>query len=57
MKSIVAVLTTVFLLGACTVSGPKVKIDPGEVKVKPVEVEIGGGSNHCPPGHAKKNWC
>lgn len=57
MKAIGAVLVTVFLLSACTVSGPKVKVDPGVVKIKPVDVEIGGGTSHCPPGHAKKNWC
>lgn len=57
MKSIGVVLATAVLLGACTVSGPRVKMDPDIVKVEPVKVEIGGGSSHCPPGHAKKNWC
>ncbi len=57
MKSIGVVLATAVLLGACTVSGPRVKMDPDIVKVEPVKVEIGGGPSHCPPGHAKKNWC
>ena len=57
MKSIGAVLATALLLGACSVSWPKVKVEPAVVKVKPVTVEVGGSNSHCPPGHAKKNWC
>ncbi len=57
MKSIGAVLAAALLLGACTVSGPKVKIEPAVVKIKPVTVEVGGNRSHCPPGHAKKKWC
>jgi len=57
MKSIGAVLAAALLLGACTISGPKVKVEPAVVKVKPVTVEVGGSRSHCPPGHAKKNWC
>ncbi len=57
MKSIGAILAAALLLGACTISGPKVKLEPAIVKVKPVTVEVGGSSSHCPPGHAKKNWC
>jgi len=57
MKSIGAVLATALLLGACSISGPKVKVEPAVVKVKPVTVELGGSNSHCPPGHAKKNWC
>jgi hypothetical protein len=63
MKSIGAVLAAALLLGACTISGPKVKVKPVVVKVDPVTVEVGGGHTHCPPGHAKKkskkkkNWC
>lgn len=57
MKSIGAVLATAIALGACTYSGPRVKVDPGVVKIEPVKTEVGGGPAHCPPGHAKKNWC
>jgi hypothetical protein len=57
MKSVYTVLATALFLGACTVSGPKVKMDPEIVKVEPIKVEVGGGPSHCPPGHAKKNWC
>lgn len=57
MKSVVAVIVGAFLLAACTVSGPKVKFEPYEVKVEPVGSEVGTGPTHCPPGHAKKNWC
>ncbi len=60
MKSIGAVLAAALILGACSISGPKVKLEPAVVKVKPVTVELGGGHSHCPPGHAKKkkkNWC
>lgn len=57
MKTIAAMLAAVLILGACSISGPKVKVDPGVVKVKPVTVEVGEGRSHCPPGHAMKGWC
>lgn len=57
MKAIGAMLAAVLILGACSVSGPKVKVDPAVVKVKPVTVEVGGSRSHCPPGHARKGWC
>lgn len=57
MKSIIAVIAGAFLLVACTISGPSVKLKPYEVKVEPAGNEVGGGPSHCPPGHAKKNWC
>jgi hypothetical protein len=57
MKSIGVALVTAMLLGACSISGPRVKIDPGVVKVEPVTTEVGRSPSHCPPGHAKKNWC
>jgi hypothetical protein len=57
MKSIGVMLAAALLLGACTISGPKFKIEPAVVKVKPVTVEAGASRSHCPPGHAKKNWC
>jgi len=57
MKSIGAVLAAALILGACSISGPKFKLEPAVVKVEPVTVEVGGSRSHCPPGHAKKNWC
>lgn len=57
MKSIIAVIASASLLVACTVSGPTVKLKPYEVKVEPASKEVGTGPTHCPPGHAKKNWC
>ena len=57
LKSIGAVLAGVALLAACSVSGPRVTMDTGKVQTKPVTVKIDGGKSHCPPGHAKKNWC
>jgi hypothetical protein len=57
MKSISVVFATALALSACSYSGPKVKVDPGVVKVEPVKTEVGKGPTHCPPGHAKKNWC
>lgn len=59
MKTIFTAIAGTLLLTACTVSGPKVKVEPPGVKIKPVAVEIEseGSRSHCPPGHAKKNWC
>ncbi len=57
MKSIGGVLAAALILGACSVSGPTFKLEPAVVEVKPVTVEVGGSRTHCPPGHAKKNWC
>lgn len=57
MKSLGLLLAAVFLLSACAVKGPEVKLEPGEVKLEPVTVDFGGGSHGCPPGHAKKGWC
>ncbi len=51
------VLALALLLSACSVRGPSVKMEPGEVKVDPVTVEVGGRPGFCPPGHAKKGWC
>lgn len=57
MKSALLAVAGVLLLSACTVSGPSVKMKPYEVKVEPVSKDVGAGRSHCPPGHAKKNWC
>jgi len=57
MKSVGTVLAAALLMGACTISAPKVKVEPAVVKVEPVTVEVDGSRSHCPPGHAKKNWC
>lgn len=59
MKSVLVVVISFLLLSACTVSGPSVKMKPYEVKVEPVSKDggAGPGPSHCPPGHAKKNWC
>jgi len=57
LKSTCVVMTAAMLLTACSISGPKVKVEPPEVRMKSVTVETGGTKTHCPPGHAKKNWC
>ena len=57
LKSSCVILTTIVMLAACSVSGPKLKIEPPEVEMYPVTVKTGKGPTHCPPGHAKKNWC
>ena len=57
LKSTCVILTTLVMLSACSVSGPRVRIEPPEVDMYPITVKTGGGSSHCPPGHAKKNWC
>lgn len=51
------ILTTLVILSACSVSGPRIRVEPPEVVMNPVTVKTGGGPSHCPPGHAKKNWC
>lgn len=51
------ILTIAVMLTACSVSGPRVKVEPPQVEFEPVTVKTGGGPSHCPPGHAKKNWC
>ncbi len=56
-KSTCVILTTLVMLSACSVSGPRVRIEPPEVDMYPVTVKTGGNPSHCPPGHAKKNWC
>lgn len=47
------------LLGACTISGPRVSVKP--IEIKPLEIEIGdghrGSGSFCPPGQAKKGNC
>ena len=57
LKSTCVILTAVVLLAACSISGPRVNVEPPEVEMKPVVVKSGGSKSHCPPGHAKKNWC
>jgi hypothetical protein len=56
-KSTGVILTTLVMLSACSVSGPRIRIEPPHVDMNPVTVKTGGGPAHCPPGHAKKNWC
>ena len=65
MKPIGAMLAAGLLLGACSYSdilgsdifGFEFEIRAGEVKFKPMTVEVGGSRSHCSPGHPKKNWC
>jgi hypothetical protein len=65
MKSIGAVLAAALLLSACSYSdifgsdifGFELEIKSGEVKFKPMTVEVGGSRSHCSPGHPQKNWC
>ena len=57
MKIAFSAIVGALLLTACTVSGPKVKVEPPGVEIRPVAVEVEGSRTHCPPGHAKKNWC
>lgn len=57
LKSTCVTIAAVMLLAACSISGPRVSVDPPEVEMKPVTVKTGGNRSHCPPGHAKKNWC
>ncbi len=51
------ILTTILMLSACSISGPRIRVEPPEVVMDPVTVKTVGGPSHCPPGHAKKNWC
>ncbi len=56
MKSIGAMLAAALLLGACTISGPKVKVEPATVKAKPgtVEVELGESRSYSRPGTRRR---
>lgn len=40
------------LLGACAVT-----LEPAEIKVKPVTVEVGAERTFCPPGHRMQGRC
>jgi hypothetical protein len=57
MKAMGTLLVLAVLVSACTVSGPRVQVQPAEVKLRPVTVEMGGGGGFCPPGQAKKGRC
>jgi hypothetical protein len=40
------------VITACTAT-----VRPPEVDIRPVGVQVGGGSGFCPPGQAKKGRC
>lgn len=52
MTKIALATALVMTLGACTVSGPTVRLK------SPLEVKVGvPAQKHCPPGQAKKGNC
>jgi hypothetical protein len=57
MRLVTALLASMCCLafGACTVTGPQVKLKP-PIEIK-MESEKGHGGKFCPPGHAKKGNC
>ena len=59
MKNIVSLSMMLMLLAACD---SQIRVPGATVKGENFEIDIDGDhhrgdSRHCPPGHAKKDWC
>jgi hypothetical protein len=63
IKNILLAVFVAIMATGCTISGPKVKVEPPKVKIEGVEVEVEGDhdhphdNGHCPPGQHKKGRC
>ncbi len=57
MRQSSLLLLLLFVLSACQVTGPSVKVEPPKVKIPGVEIEGHSHGTFCPPGQAKKGKC
>lgn len=59
MRFIISISSFMLLCIAVSSCSTTVRTPGATIKARDYEVEVKGDRHgvHCPPGHAKKNWC